>query len=236
MTHPPAPDHFTPEMAAAYDERIGRLAPVAEGLHFLVQLVLRDLPADARVLCVGIGTGAEVLSLARAFPGWTFTGVDPSRAMLDICRERLRAAGILGRCALVHGQVQDVDGAPAFDAALSLLVAHFLGRPARRDLRRDMAGRLKPGGRLVTAEISCDLEAPGFPQMLRDWEQVQALMGATPESLADLPRQLREVLTVLTHEETEQELRDCGLAQPVKFFQAFLIAGWHGRVGGPIGQ
>lgn len=41
---------------------------------------------------------------------------------------------------------------------------------------------------------------------------------------------------MLTHEETGQELRDCGIEQPVKFFQAFLIAGWHGQVGGPICQ
>lgn len=231
MTTPP-PDFFDREKARAYDERVARLAPIADSLHFLVGLVLRDLPPDARVLCVGAGTGAEILSLARAHPGWTFAGVDPSGSMLEVCRERLAQAGILDRCTLVHGHLPAVDASRGFDAALSLLVAHFLDVPARRELLRGMAGRLKKDGCLVTAEISCDLAAKDFPQMLADWEQVQALMGATPESLADLPRQLREVLTVLPHDQTERMLRECGVARPVRFFQAFLIAGWHGRVGG----
>lgn len=229
MTTPP-PDFFDREKAAGYDERTGRLAPIADGLHFLVQLVLCDLPPDARVLCVGAGTGAEILALAAAKPGWTFVGVDPSAAMLEVCRERLAQAGFLDRCKLVHGHLQDVAASRNFEAALSLLVAHFLDLPTRRELLRGMAGRLKDGGCLVTAEISGDLDAADFAPMLANWEQVQKLMGATPESLADLPRQLREVLTVLPHDETERMLRECGIAQPVRFFQAFLIAGWYGRV------
>jgi tRNA (cmo5U34)-methyltransferase len=230
MTGPPTPDFFDREKAASYDERNRRLAPLAECLHFLVRLVLAELPERARILCVGCGTGAEILALAAARPGWTFTGVEPSGAMLEICRERLAAARILDRCTLIHGHAQDVPAAPRFDAALSLLVAHFLDVAARRELLRHMVDRLESGGRLVTAEISGDLAAPELPHMLADWARVQELMGATPESLADLPRQLREVLTVLTHDGTEQLLRECGVREPVRFFQAFLVAGWHGRV------
>lgn len=231
MTTQPTPDFFDREKAAAYDRHISRLAPIAENLHFLIRLVLCDLPADARVLCVGVGTGAEILSLAAANPGWTFVGVDPSPAMLEVCRERLKQAGIGDRCALVHGYVQDVADGREFDAALSVLVAHFLAIPERRELLGGMTGRLRQGGCLVTAEISGDLDAEEFPLMLEHWEQVQKLMGATPESLADLPRLLREVLTVLTHADTERMLHECGIPQPVRFFQAFMIAGWYGRLG-----
>lgn len=231
MTTQPTPDFFDREKAAAYDRHISRLAPIVENLHFLIRLVLCDLPTDARVLCVGVGTGAEILSLAAANPGWTFVGVDPSQAMLEVCRERLTQAGILDRCALVHGYLQEVAEDQAFDAALSVLVVHFISIPARRELLKGMAGRLRQNGYLVTAEISCDLDADEFPLMFANWAQVQKLMGATPESLADLPRQLREVLTVLPHDETERMLRDCGIPQPVRFFQAFMIAGWYGRVG-----
>jgi hypothetical protein len=40
-----------------------------------------------------------------------------------------------------------------------------------------------------------------------------------------------EILRVLPHGETERMLRECGVLTPVRFFQAFLIAGWYGRVG-----
>lgn len=229
MSTPPPPDHFGRDAAATYDERVARLAPISECLHFLVRLVLAELPDTARLLCVGCGTGTEILALAQARPRWTFVGVEPSGAMLEVCRERLAAAGISDRCALVHGRVQDLPSAPRFDAALSLLVAHFLGVDQRRDLLRHVADRLVSGGCLVTAEISGDLQAPEWPQVLANWEQVQKLMGARPDSLADLPRQLREVLTVLTHGRTEELLRECGVKDPVRFFQAFLITGWYGR-------
>ena len=59
-----SPTFFNREIAEAYDRRNSALAPISDALHFLMRLVLADLPIDARVLCVGMGTGAEILSLA----------------------------------------------------------------------------------------------------------------------------------------------------------------------------
>ncbi|MNL76920.1 hypothetical protein D3C87_2029680 [compost metagenome] len=65
--------------------------------------------------------------------------------------------------------------------------------------------------------------------MLKCWEQVQTMMGATPDSLATLPKQLREVLTVLPPSETEDILRQGGLDMPLRFFQAMMICAWFGK-------
>ena len=40
-------------------------------LHLLIRLVLRELPTRARVLCVGVGTGVEIVALSDAFPEGT---------------------------------------------------------------------------------------------------------------------------------------------------------------------
>lgn len=229
MTKSPPPDFFTKEASQSYDEKNSKLSPISDGLHFLIRLALSDVPARARVLCVGVGTGAEILSLAKSNPEWTFLGVDPSTSMLEVCGERLKAAGIAERCELVHGYVQDAPVGENFDVALSVLVAHFVKRDERLEFLKNMSARLKTGGVLVNAEISYDLETPEFPAMLKDWEQVQALMGGTPESLAKLPQILREVLTVLPPEETETLLHLAGIAEPVRFFQAFMIHAWHGK-------
>ena len=50
--------------------------------------------------------------------------------------------------------------------------------------------------------------------MLKGWEQVQKLMGGAPESIATLPKQLRDVLTVLPPTETEQLLRQSRIKLP----------------------
>jgi tRNA (cmo5U34)-methyltransferase len=93
QTKPPVIDHFT-NAAKVYDEKHRQLAPIVDNMHFLIRLILGDVPARGRVLCVGVGTGAKILSLSKSFPEWTFVGVDPSIGMLDVCRERLETAGL----------------------------------------------------------------------------------------------------------------------------------------------
>jgi tRNA (cmo5U34)-methyltransferase len=221
---------FTKELSQAYDERNAKLAPIAENAHFLVRLVLKDLPVDGRVLCVGVGTWAEILSLTKSYPGLTFVGVDPSEPMLDVCRTRLSAAGILNRCELLHGYVEDTPAGETFDAALSMLVGHFVEPAERPGFYHSMVNRLKPGGHLVNCEISADMDSADFPLMLENWKQVQALMGASDESLANLAQTLRTALTVLSPSDVENLLRQSGV-HPVRFFQSFMIVGWHGVKG-----
>lgn len=228
MEKPPV-DFFDQDLAAQYDERNRKLAPISGGLHFLTGLVLKDLPVESRVLCVGAGTGAEILSLAHEFPGWTFVALDPSLPMLEACRERVKKAGLSGRCELVHGYVESLPPETAFDGALSLLVAHFVKRDKRLSFFQEIAKRLKDGGVFVNAEISFDLASAKFPLMLKNWESIQALMGATPESLASLPLQLKEALSILPPEETEKLIEESGIRQPLRFFQAFMISAWHGK-------
>ncbi len=222
-------DFFNQDMAKRYDERNSKLSPISENLHFLVRLVLADLPSQARVLCVGVGTGAEILSLAKAHPAWTFVGVDPSQEMLDVCRSRLAQEGAGDRCELIHGYVQDVPEGTAFDAVLSILVAHFIARAERGDFYRSILKRLKPEGYFVSAEISADLKALEFPAMLKNWEQVQKLMGATPDSLLKLEDTLRTALAVVSPVDTVELWRESGFAAPTEFFQAFMIRGWYAR-------
>lgn len=219
---------FDEDMAAGYDRRNSGLKPISDCLHFLMRLALADLSPDARVLCVGVGTGAEILSLAEAHPKWSFVGVDPSADMLEAGRKRLEAAGLDDRCQLIHGYVDDVIDRD-FDAAVALLVAHFIKLPERPAFYSAILERLRPGGRFLSAEISCDLDGREFPAMLADWKQVQAKIGATEASLAVLPDMLRNVLGVLSPAQTERLWRDVGFTPPIPFFQAFMIRGWHAR-------
>jgi tRNA (cmo5U34)-methyltransferase len=225
--NPLSAELFNREMAENYDERNSKLTPISDSMHFLIRLVLGDLPDCARILCVGAGTGAEIISLAQANSQWTFVAVDPSAHMLDICRDRLKQANILNSCELIHGYVDDVGEGAEFDAVLSILVAHFIASEDRIAFYRNIHDRLKPGGTYVSTEICFDLDSTEFPSQLKNWERVQALMGATADSLQALPDTLRNTLSVLSPGKTEASLRAAGFVSPVVFFQAFLIRGWH---------
>src|SRR3546814_12995816 len=64
-------DALFDQQAAGYDTQWARMAPIRESLHFLLETVFAGLPDDARLLCVGAGTGAEIahLELGRASCG-----------------------------------------------------------------------------------------------------------------------------------------------------------------------
>ena len=219
---------FNQEHAEAYDRRNSGLKPISNCLHFLTELVLARLPDKARILCVGIGTGAEVLPLAAVRPDWTFVGVDPSPDMLAVGRHRLAEAGVLSRCELYQGYVDDAPE-EQFDAVICLFVAHFIQLEDRPAFYRAIYDRLAPGGMFVSAEISDDLDAPEAAAKLEDWKQVQARMGATPESLATLGETLRNVLGVVSPAITTDLWREAGFSLPVPFFQAFMVCGWHAQ-------
>jgi hypothetical protein len=36
-------------------------APMRDALNFLIRTILSELPNDAQILCVGVGTGSEVI-------------------------------------------------------------------------------------------------------------------------------------------------------------------------------
>lgn len=222
-------DFFTKELARTYDEKNSKLAPIADNMHFLVRIILTSLPHNSRILCVGVGTGAEILSLAKEYPEWSFVGVDPSASMLEVCRERLKNEGVISRCELIHGYINDVPDGEKFDAALSILVAHFVKREERPGFYQQIIHQLKVGGYFVSAEISFDLDSEEFPSMMENWKRVQLKMGATAESLQSLPLMLREKLSVLPPSETENLLRASGIDCPIRFFQAFMITGWYGK-------
>ena len=228
MTKPPT-DFFTQDAAKSYDDRNRKLSDISNCLHFLTGLLLKELPDQSRILCVGVGTGAEILSLSQTYPNWKFLALDPSQSMLNICRERLQQAGVADRCEFVHGYVQDLPPGENFNAALSILLAHFVPKNDRQSFFQNMTDRLKPRGFLVNAEISFDLDSREFSSMLPNWMSVQQLMGATAESLAKLPSLMRDVLTIFPPKETENIFREVGIDLPVQFFQAFMICGWYGQ-------
>ena len=90
------------QMASSYDDQWGKTMPIRDGLLFLLEAVFAGLPDNARILCVGAGTGEEIVYLATRFPQWTFAAVDPSSAMLDVCRNKAEKQGFGYKASMGH--------------------------------------------------------------------------------------------------------------------------------------
>lgn len=212
-----------------YDESTKHFATALANLHFLSAVVLQRLPANARILSVGVGTGTELIGLARAYPGWTFDGIDPSKTMLADCRQRLADEGLTKRCRLTQGYLRDVKESESYDAVLCFLVMHFLkDETDKLEMFRGMHQRLNPGGYLVTAEISCDQASPQFPDILEHWVAMLG-SGGSQQATDGWRKMIRDNLGVMAPEATERLLRAAGFAMPVQFAQSLLIRAWYAR-------
>lgn len=221
---PPRP--FGEAHAAVYDEQADKLGWMRDALQACLLQVTAALRDDARVVCVGAGTGAELLLLARARPGWTFTAVDPAPAMLAICRRRVEAAGLAGRVLLHEGTLDALPATAPFDAATAILVSQFvLDRGARRGFFVEIARRLRPGGLLATVDLATAPGTPDFEALWPVWSGAFVRAGlAAPQ---------REVIAqhvdLLPPADLAELIASAGFEAPVRCFQALLLHGWLAR-------
>lgn len=220
---------FDRERASSHDKRWEKLAPTRDALHLLIRAILSDLPADARILCVGVGTGPELIALAQAFPHWQFTAVEPAAPMLEICRQRAEASGIASRCTFHEGYLDSFPALDSFDAATCLLVSQFLQQEERRSLFHQIALRLCPQGYLISSDIAYDMADPAYLDLLEVWLRMLRLAEMPETGIKKTPDTFRRDLAVLPLPEVASMIASSGFAPPVLFFQSLLIHAWYAR-------
>ena len=227
-TSPPVA--FDQSHASTYDQKYAKLAAMRDALHLLIGAIFADLPAEARILCVGAGTGQELIYLAEKFPGWRFVAVEPSAPMLDVCRRKAEERGLASRCAFHAGYLETLPPSEPFDAATSLLVSQFLLAPdARTAFFRAIAQRLRPGGFLATADLASDLATPAYQSLLDVWIRLMRETGSPPEQLEKMRVVYGRDVAVLPQDRICALIAEGGFEPPVQFLQTGLIHAWFAR-------
>lgn len=216
--------------APGYDKQWARMAPLRDGLYFLLKSIFADLPADARILCVGAGTGTELAYLAGTFPRWRFTAVDPSVSMLDVCRQRAQAEGYIARCYFHEGYLDSLPIEDLHDGATCFLVSQFiLAQEARVEFFRAIARRLRPGGVLTSSDLASAVDSSGYDALLRVWVDMMAPAGIQPEGLERTRAAYAKDVAILPPHLIASIIESAGFEPPVQFFQAGLMHAWFSR-------
>ena len=223
-------DALFDQHAAGYDAQWARMAPIRESLHFLLEAVFADLPDDARLLCVGAGTGAEVAHLARSFPRWRFLALDPSAQMIAACQARAEREGFSDRCEFHAGVLETLPASDPFDGATCFLVSQFLLDPvARTAFFADIAKRLHAGGTLAWADLAWDTESPDYPAMLGLWLQAMSGAGLDDEAIDRMRKAYARDVAILPPDRVAALVAAAGFDAPLRFHQAGMIHGWCAR-------
>jgi tRNA (cmo5U34)-methyltransferase len=230
MTNQAPANIFNQQMASSYDKMNAIFAPLRDPLNFLIRSILADLPIDARILCVGVGTGSELIDLAQAFPQWRFTAVEPAVPMLDICRQRVEEIGFISRCTFHEGYLDSLPASDSFDAATCLFVSHFIMQPEERcNFFHQIALRLRPQGYLINADIAYDLSSSDYSSILVVWLGMLKSGGVPDEGLEKMRTAYGRDVAVLTPSEVGLIIATGGFDLPVLFFQTLLMHAWYAR-------
>jgi tRNA (cmo5U34)-methyltransferase len=228
MRQEPSPFMNT-SAVASYADDAPRKVPGLADLHRMAMVLLAEQAPDvAHMLVVAAGGGMETKAMAEARPGWRFTGVDPSPAMLDLAHRALTR--FADRVVLLEGTI---DQAPAglFDGATMLFTLHFLDRSERLRTLREIRRRLKPDARFVIAHHS----APGLDP--ERWMTRSIAFGDRAEldwaNAAATGKMLAERLALISPADEEDLLREAGFQDVSVFYAAFSFRGWVATSGPP---
>jgi S-adenosylmethionine-dependent methyltransferase len=142
----------------------------------------RYLPAQGAILEVGAASGRYTLELARR--GYQVTAVDFSTALLERCRTNVAESGLERQVQLILADARDLGQLTGrhFDAALLMgPLYHLVEESDRRQALKEAAGRLRPGGILVSSFISRfgimgDL-IKNLPYWIEDQDEVRSILG-----------------------------------------------------------
>jgi tRNA (cmo5U34)-methyltransferase len=224
------PNPFDAQAASAYAEGPPRMVPGYGDLHRMVSMLIAErAPQDARVLVLGAGGGLEIKALADAHPGWTFDGVDPSPAMLQLAAKTVERHA--ARVHLHEGMIGDAPEGP-FDAATCILTFHFIPRIERLETLRQIRRRLRTGAPFVLVHLSFPQSEPERSLWMRRHIAWGHPDGADPAKAESALKAMLSGLTILPPEEEEAMLRQAGFEGVGLFYAGLSVKGWVGYASG----
>lgn len=201
-------------------------APGHAGLLQMVGVLLGErVPQDGVVLIVGAGGGLEARYLAGLSPSWSFVGVDPSSAMLDLARATATtAAG--DRLRLIEGTAVDAPPGP-YDAATCLLVLGLIADDGSKlATLRAVRGRLKPGAPFILVDQCIDRAAPDLETRLDRYAAYARLSGVADDVVANAREMVANLDSMVPASRNERLLQDAGFADVEVFYVGMAWRGW----------
>jgi len=222
-----AKDFNSQYVVDGYDEHIRKLIPGYEVVHQQIRALLKTYVDEyAHVLIVGCGTGYELGHLVQLFPDWTFTATELSENMLDKARHHIHALNASHRVEFVLGDVDQLKTGQSFDAALSILVTHFVDFTDKPKFFKAISSRLKSQGLFLTFDLT----------KIKSTQELQALRsiceanGLTPSQTAAMVDRLDDDFFPLSKQETFEQLKGCGFDAVERFTQILSYQGFMAKM------
>lgn len=217
--------HWHDPVAESYAATIAYKVPGYQLLHELTIDVLETelKGAASRILIVGAGGGEEIINMLQRKEDWLITGVDPSPSMLDMAKRRVAQLQMETRVTWHETALDNVSAEPVYDAAVSLLVIHFVEN--RLPYLKEIARRLQPDAPLVLAFIQGEMKSHTFQQELHMLSLFMQRKGLEKEVFTSFENRLGHGTHPVPEDEIRKQLIEAGFEDIRPYFQAGMIKG-----------
>jgi SAM-dependent methyltransferase len=140
---------FLDDYAGVYDSIYGDKDYAAECSYLGKAFERHAAKPVQTVLDLGCGTGGHAIPLAQS--GLTVLGVDRAPKMLDVGRDKAKAAGVDGKTSFHEGDLVTFSAGKEFDAVICLfsVLSYQLEDAGMIAALRNIRRHLKPGGLLI---------------------------------------------------------------------------------------
>lgn len=222
-----AKDFNNPLVVDGYDEHIRKLIPGYELIHLQVHALLETyLNEHAHILIVGCGTGYELQYLLEQFPKWTFTAIDPAINMLEKSRNYIQKHGTLAeRVSFIHADTAVLNSmVEQFDAALAILVSHFVPIENKAIFFQEIVASLKVEGIC----ISVDLTQIETQQELKTLKTMALKTGLSEKQSQTMIERLKHDFHLISANQILTLYHQTGLKQSKTFTQVLNYYGFIG--------
>jgi tRNA (cmo5U34)-methyltransferase len=91
---------------------------------------------------------------------------------------------------------------------------------------KEIASRLKPGGKFIVIDLVGDKAAREFEVFLSAWKTRQLRLGEDAEEVHKEFEHILRDIGFITEDRMRDLLQEAGFKDICKFFQAYLFCGW----------
>jgi tRNA (cmo5U34)-methyltransferase len=228
VSRPPAFNFADPDFVSRYVEKGPKaFMPGQPGVLQMAGVLLAErVPEDGHVLVVGAGGGLDTQALAKAGPGWRFTGVDPAGRMLELARHIL-GEETMRRVELIEGGVEAAPAGPFDGATLILVLGLIPDNGSKLTTLSEIRRRLKPGAPIILVDRCDSPDNPLFDRNMDRYVAYAAASGIDPDTLKNARASHRGNPGLATAARDEALLAEAGFNGVEAFYFAM---NWHGWV------
>ena len=199
---------FDENVASVFDDMISRSVPFYDvSSNLITQILVKYLYSQAFIIDLGCSTGALLFKLFEKNPKFRLCGVDNSKAMQEIAKNKAKAYG--SKVNFIEADALTFE----FNSANAVILNYTLQfiRPLKRvNFIKKIYDGLEEGGIFILSEKLLYEDKKLSKNMIEIYEEYKEKNGYSKYEIAQKRQALENVLIPFSEDENKKLLKDAG--------------------------